>query len=548
MFYRNFGKMLLAASVAMCAHATTMAGTVENQYENKTTFDLTAPNSNWTQADGVWNLTQGDFVLTVSLPAGSETSDINSLYSGGALVLPQNATFTVASTSGYNLNMIAESIYLNNDDKRLTTAQNWAQGGLGTLTVAEGTARQAVAGWGCDYSEYGDQNNVLIVNTPSAKFDFNGNWSTTLGLRSISVRSCQVNSALVDMYTTQRGFDWIIDDDMVIVRYDDVHGVLYTRSLHDSNTWKQAGPSEGQTVYDNASNFTNYDWLAVILPASLKEAFEKEYAGNRAIDQVIKRNAIKGLYVDFATGVSAGGDQGASYLNPTILLDESVDITDFLNEDMVAQPTKRNTYYPVSFVEQDEVYFVAPKRNEVCNVKYAHFDWWVLTNVKYNFKDHDLFGRVRINNFNELMQNGLAVDQSFRTIYELNDVLVEMAFYNPEVSYEWEEAKYWNGSENIDIFRPRNSDTQTRFLFPEAYQDVEYYDIYGHTLTINGKMSSTPQKGDVTGVADVAADAAVASVTYVNAAGQQASEPWQGLNIVVTTRTSGARDVKKVIL
>ena len=51
----------------------------------------------------------------------------------------------------------------------------------------------------------------------------------------------------------------------------------------------------------------------------------------------------------------------------------------------------------------------------------------------------------------------------------------------------------------------------------------------------------------VTAIDDVQTDAAPVSVRYLNAAGMSANEPWQGVNIVVTTMSDGSQTVTKVM-
>ena len=51
----------------------------------------------------------------------------------------------------------------------------------------------------------------------------------------------------------------------------------------------------------------------------------------------------------------------------------------------------------------------------------------------------------------------------------------------------------------------------------------------------------------VTAIDDVQTDAAPVSVRYLNAAGMSANEPWQGVNIVVTTLSDGSQTVTKVL-
>ena len=65
-----------------------------------------------------------------------------------------------------------------------------------------------------------------------------------------------------------------------------------------------------------------------------------------------------------------------------------------------------------------------------------------------------------------------------------------------------------------------------------------------------GKMDVTvswdPSK-IITAIDDVQTDAAPVSVRYLNAAGMSANEPWQGVNIVVTTMSDGSQTVTKVM-
>jgi hypothetical protein len=51
----------------------------------------------------------------------------------------------------------------------------------------------------------------------------------------------------------------------------------------------------------------------------------------------------------------------------------------------------------------------------------------------------------------------------------------------------------------------------------------------------------------ITAIDDVQTDATPVSVRYLNAAGMSANEPWQGVNIVVTTLSDGSQTVTKVM-
>ena len=51
--------------------------------------------------------------------------------------------------------------------------------------------------------------------------------------------------------------------------------------------------------------------------------------------------------------------------------------------------------------------------------------------------------------------------------------------------------------------------------------------------------------GLITGIDEVAGDAQVIGVTYVNVMGMQSLKPWPGINIVVTRYSNGTTQVRK---
>ncbi|MBR2084815.1 MAG: hypothetical protein IJ879_09505, partial [Muribaculaceae bacterium] len=52
---------------------------------------------------------------------------------------------------------------------------------------------------------------------------------------------------------------------------------------------------------------------------------------------------------------------------------------------------------------------------------------------------------------------------------------------------------------------------------------------------------------DGSGVEQISADKQVASVRYINVAGMESNEPFDGMNIVVTTYTDGTTTTAKVL-
>ena len=129
---------------------------------------------------------------------------------------------------------------------------------------------------------------------------------------------------------------------------------------------------------------------------------------------------------------------------------------------------------------------------------------------------------------------------AFRTPYYTNDVRITLTGHQ-NVTLELKDA---NGN-----VVPRDEDgnyysldhTMTYTLNIDGKENVEltFDDIYKDIDVKIHKQS--------TGVDEVEAGKAIASVNYYNLAGQQSATPVEGVNIVVTTYTDGTRTTTKVI-
>ena len=69
---------------------------------------------------------------------------------------------------------------------------------------------------------------------------------------------------------------------------------------------------------------------------------------------------------------------------------------------------------------------------------------------------------------------------------------------------------------------------------------------HNQTLT-PAKRSLTVKRQPTTGVEQPAAGKRVVSVRYYNAAGLQSSQPFEGVNIVVTTYADGSKKTEKMM-
>ena len=83
----------------------------------------------------------------------------------------------------------------------------------------------------------------------------------------------------------------------------------------------------------------------------------------------------------------------------------------------------------------------------------------------------------------------------------------------------------------------------------EAVGGDEGFDIEGIVEVYNSTIQLAPTSATsiVTGVEDLAAEKNVASVKYFNLLGVESAEPFQGVNVVVTTYTDGSKTARKVV-
>ena len=87
-----------------------------------------------------------------------------------------------------------------------------------------------------------------------------------------------------------------------------------------------------------------------------------------------------------------------------------------------------------------------------------------------------------------------------------------------------------------------------RVIDDGSYRGIEWRLTSDGTLTfVVGNIYAFKKPGEPTAVADVNVSNAVTSVVYYNAAGQQASTPFHGFNIVVSSRADGTKTVSKTL-
>ena len=103
------------------------------------------------------------------------------------------------------------------------------------------------------------------------------------------------------------------------------------------------------------------------------------------------------------------------------------------------------------------------------------------------------------------------------------------------------------GTGALSVFETTTSNGARRKA--EAVGGDEGFDIEGIVEVYNSTIQLAPTSATsiVTGVEDLAAEKNVASVKYFNLLGVESAEPFQGVNVVVTTYTDGSKTARKVV-
>ena len=461
------------------------------------------------------------FSLTISDPNGVKASD---LITNNRLRLYLNSTLTLTQNEGHNINMIAHGAWFGNPSstqgKVFDTDQMLLAGSFDTPVAAP------VNAWGNDYTLIGGDdastafNHVAVVDAPSVSYTLtNRNYAIDgkyVEFDSIRVRDDRIPSSIVDLYGTYRGFSWTITSPMVIVRYSGKsglaghgenytgEGIIYCRSLEPSTTYAFPEPTAEQVakgrVVSHAEQYSNYDWLAIRLSPEMKEEWDKmqpsQYEGF-----VIKPNTIKGYYCDFIQNLSR---LATAFLNPTIVAQRMPEI-----DENQSVETTLNTYYLFNFVQQDDVFFIPPKRNEVCNVKYTlpSGDDYVMYGTKTEYEDNegnvfDLKSKVRIYGYHDGSSSKTPeMDDFFNIIYPkstwemcrdnetaiVRDALVQMIDHHGEVCYKWnpnrrENPNTWGDGEAEYLKAPRHAEAEYFYNPIDATSSDAGYNPLGYLL------------------------------------------------------------------
>lgn len=332
---------------------------------------------------------------------------------------------------------------------------------------------------------------------------------------------------------------YIIEDDIVAVYYDSTEDALYCKDLNKYITVvggvERSVQQDGEIDYSRTTTnklngqmasdrYDQSNWIKLIIhngggyDSDYKNTLEG-FASNR---NVLKAGTVRGVLPNVK--------------NPTmeiITLDDGSGIQTNGTSTYASNVTKvgatLNVFTPAHFVGSQtgavsgrNYFFVTPKPNE-----YARVTWAVCTAVSgstatFAIPESKYQGGTEFDNEDNL-KGGFTADlskvpggatptvgnvYSFPAIITLNESSASPAPRRAPSSYNGGDA----GTPAYDYV-----------VYPLSLSDV------------------------TTGVTEVSSSKTVANVTYVNIAGMQSNEPFDGVNIVVTTYTDGTRSAVKVI-
>lgn len=558
------------------------------------------------------SLEQDGFTLTLSDPSGLSLSQCIKTINGVPMLrLNLNATLTLHQNDSHIINMVSfDGIYDNGGSikhEQMLDESNpdLHRGQIGYFHRQNqpATVTKVIDKHGNNYDELGGYDKIYTCEEKEISFTFdNKNYALKnmsdgdyIAFKSITVRDANIESGIVDMYGAYRFFWWNITDPMVIIRYAPEEGVLYCHSVKDSETWVHPRPTQEQIdnkwVADDVDKFTNYDWLAIYLTDAQMAEFESQFSTNGALEEnrfinhVIAPNTIQGYYCDFAIDAEGSAQPGqgnaprrertpdavssyeaVAYLNPTIKASRLPEVT----EETVAR--KLNTYVPFNFNKQDRVFFLPPKRNEVCNINYTipMDSRKELVGVRYFWPDNrdpqnpdsiylqavvwvhgentpELFDKFHFTNTYEFCR-----DHNTALVHE---GVVQMVFISENWDVQWEKHEETDANGNVNVFYQPQPDEGGAVTVPEIYNThgderyVEYYDIYVNRLAINPVLAAKREVNIWNSIEDIPVNSLkeIASIEYYNASGMMSKQPFNGFNIMVVRYTDGKTATKKIM-
>lgn len=313
------------------------------------------------------------------------------------------------------------------------------------------------------------------------------------------------------------GNTYTISDDLVGV-YAPVNysNVLFAKD--DNGYERKSAPTEGQQIYDVPEDFDQSNWVKIVFPEGIDVS---QYVGMKIVGGTI-------------TGVANVEEVPCKPLGLTITLNGTA-----LPTVGSAAPYVENKYIAPNFVKQEEWFFVKPQ-----NLEYATVEWAV-----YHSADKKFYVPKKTKYENTYgFKGSFPVDMS---LWELDPSNPDPnTIFEDGVAYVIPAIIEFNTGNTVSLridpgfdeegfieLTPRRASSTFEIgeggEAPDGYRNIMVYPL---------RMESVLSGLDETGVAKQAV-----ATTYVNLAGMQSEQAFDGVNIVITRYSDGSTTTHKTM-
>ncbi len=308
---------------------------------------------------------------------------------------------------------------------------------------------------------------------------------------------------------------YTIDNELTAVYYDEASGLLYCKDDNDLASSSKSLNTQGATDYMVAvSNITvphtppaHYDqsnWIA------LRGSNLERLAGNK-----LTAGKVKGTISIDANGNAV------------------MDVTEYTKGDPYTYKT--NIYTPASFFGEYQsptvhghthnYFFVQPKNMEYATITWAKLDEVVGDMLTFTMPDPGAHSE------GDFVLNTAGLEGSFVADLSMNTSAAS--------AFEGSVGEFFTFESIIKYPAEAASPAPRRGVKSKAT-------AVGPTLMVY-PTNLTPNNSIITSVSDVNAKRTVSRVTYVSPAGMRSAEPFEGVNIVITTYTDGTTSASKIL-
>lgn len=317
---------------------------------------------------------------------------------------------------------------------------------------------------------------------------------------------------------------YTIDNDLTAVYWDGTNSTLYCKDDNDLSVSAKSLNTEGKDDYMlNVSSIENlpshYDqsnWIAI----------------QSGVSESMVGSKLKGGHITGTIQIDQYG-QAEMTLTEDVIIDGEATYTP-------------NVYIPAAFTGQQYVtgahdhqyFFVEPKAQE-----YAKITWAVLDIEQSDISANKLHFKMPEAGatFHGVTVNTAGLSGEFTAYLQINSQQASDFENMDGKPFEFNAIIMREG---VSSTEPPQGDAPRRGVKrkvegEESGQSSEGYVVYPTDLE--------PENEIITAVRDVNAKRTVSRVTYVSPAGMRSAEPFEGVNIVITTYTDGTTSASKIL-